>query len=128
LKHILNLRILFIIGKDGIGGITSKWIDQIMIHDDMVAKIEFLMDIVQQKQKELVDFLCFVNYDLFIVVLFRLKRHMKCYEVGWGILNENPQFYREFLDLQSFEFYYLIDLIDRSLSCIKLSREDAGDQ
>ena len=72
MKHILNLRILFIIGKDGIGGITSKWIDQIMIHDDMVAKIEFLMDIVQQKQKEFLRFfllfLCFCELRSFFLL------------------------------------------------------------
>jgi len=57
---------------------------------------------------------------------------MKCYEVGWGILNENPQFYREFLDLQSFEFY-LIKLISFDLIFLfdvlnYWAREDARDQ
>ena len=39
-------------GKDGIGAVAAEWLDQIDEHDDVVKKIELLLQLQQEAQRE----------------------------------------------------------------------------
>ena len=57
-------------GKDGLGAVAVEWLDQIAIHDDIVNKIELLLQLQQDTQREHLRFHFFFSFFFTFFLLF----------------------------------------------------------